>query len=349
MIIKEDNQNRYQELDALRGFAALFVVFFHCTMGREDYNLLFKYGTTGVDLFFIISGFVIFMSLQKITKGVEFVINRVSRLYPTYWACVTYTFIMMTIFSIQKGTFPVPGLLTRYFGNLTMFQFYLEIADLDPPYWTLIIEMLFYITILGLFQFNLLKYLNAIGISAISIILIATHFFYEVDYVKAVFTWTPLLAFIPLFFAGTVFYKIYTEKTNLLSKYSILVFCLLSQIKLWPYAGSSNGYISWTEYAVMITLYFIIFTLFVNFKLKFIVNKVTLFFGKISFALYLTHQYVSIGLVIPLFYKNLGMNFWVVVFLINLPLITAVATFITYKIEVPYSKKMREQLRKLVN
>ena len=68
---------RYQELDALRGIAALFVVFFHFTMGREGLNTFFKLGTTGVDLFFIISGFVIFMSLQKISKGRDFVINRV--------------------------------------------------------------------------------------------------------------------------------------------------------------------------------------------------------------------------------------------------------------------------------
>lgn len=54
--------NRYTELDALRGIAALMVVFFHFTMDRPQGQMGFKLGVTGVDLFFIISGFVIFMS-----------------------------------------------------------------------------------------------------------------------------------------------------------------------------------------------------------------------------------------------------------------------------------------------
>ena len=88
----ENKSNRYQELDALRGIAAIMVVLFHFTMGRKEANLGFKLGTTGVDMFFIISGFVIFMSINKVKTSGEFIINRISRLYPTYWACVTFTF-----------------------------------------------------------------------------------------------------------------------------------------------------------------------------------------------------------------------------------------------------------------
>ena len=65
--------NRLQELDALRGIAALMVVLFHFTMGRQEANLGFKLGTTGVDLFFIISGFVIFMSLSKVKNSKDFI------------------------------------------------------------------------------------------------------------------------------------------------------------------------------------------------------------------------------------------------------------------------------------
>ena len=88
---------RFHELDALRGIAALMVVFFHFTIGRAEAKLGFKLGTTGVDLFFIISGFVIFMSLSKVKSSLDFVINRVSRLYPTYWVSVTFTFILIKL------------------------------------------------------------------------------------------------------------------------------------------------------------------------------------------------------------------------------------------------------------
>ena len=140
-------QNRYKELDALRGLAALLVVFFHFTLGRNQYNSFFKLGATGVDLFFIISGFVIFMSLQKVSRSADFLINRASRLYPTYWAAVTFTFISLTAYSLLKGGGDLGSKLMQYVGNLTMFQFYLGITDIDGPYWTLIIEMIFYIFI----------------------------------------------------------------------------------------------------------------------------------------------------------------------------------------------------------
>ena len=44
-------KKRYLELDSMRGFASLLVVFFHFTMGRNEAGLGFKLGTTGVDFF----------------------------------------------------------------------------------------------------------------------------------------------------------------------------------------------------------------------------------------------------------------------------------------------------------
>lgn len=338
-------KNRYKELDALRGIAALLVVFFHFTLGRPEYDRIFKLGTTGVDLFFIISGFVIFMSLQKIADAKEFVINRISRLYPTYWASVIFTFLIFTAYLLYKGNFHLKAAFIQFIGNLTMFQFYLKIPNLDKPYWTMIIEMLFYISILSVYQFKLLKYLNTIGVILCSGIILLIHYFYDLNYVRFIIYWIPLFQFLPLFFAGTIFYRIYINKTNLIANYLLIFFCLLCQLALFPYAGRSRLFINWPAYYSMLILYFFIMFLFVNFKLKFIVNPVTLFFGKISFALYLMHEYISLKIIIPYFYEKLGINFWVVVFLINLPIVVGIASFITYKIEVPYSKKMKEKLR----
>lgn len=338
-------QNRYGELDALRGIAALLVVFFHFTMGRPAYNTFFKLGTTGVDLFFVISGFVIFMSLQKISNGIDFVINRISRLYPTYWASATLSFVFLISYSIYKGGGNLDNILIQYLGNLTMFQFYLRITNIDPSYWTLIIEMLFYISILFLFQKKWLKYLNVIGIVLCSSIVFLTHFYYDIIVIKKIINWFPLLQFLPLFFAGTTFYKIYTKTNNLVYNYSIIFFCFICQILLFSHAGYSKISITWTEYIVMLFIYFFLFILFVNNRLKFIANKTTLFLGKISYALYLIHQFISLSFIIPFFYNKLGLNFWVVTIFIDLPIIIGIATIITYKIEVPYSKKLKEKLR----
>lgn len=348
-----NTNKRLKELDALRGIAALLVVFFHFTMDRPGYNTFFKLGTTGVDLFFIISGFVILMSLQNISKGVDFVINRASRLYPTYWASVTFTFILLISYSIYKDVGDLGSKAIQYLGNLTMFQFYLNfphgIADLDGPYWTLIIEMLFYISILLLYLTKLIKHLEVIGIILCLAMIILIYFCYHLSYVKDIINWLPLLQFLPLFFAGATFYKIHTNKNSKVISYSIIVFCFICQIFLFPHVGRSFSFISRTEYCIMLFVYFSLFVLFVNNRLSFIVNKTTLFLGKISYALYLIHQYVSLKFIIPIFHNKLGINFWIVTFFINLPIIIGIASLITYKIEVPYSRKMKEKLYKLLS
>ena len=332
--------NRYQELDALRGLAALMVVLFHFTMYRKEAMLGFKLGTTGVDLFFIISGFVIFMSLTKANNSKEFIINRISRLYPTYWACVTFTFILVIANSILKHK---EVQFAQYIANMTMFQYYLKIPDIDGPYWTMIIEMIFYIAILSLFHFRLIKYLKLIGLT-LTIAMVVIAFFINSIFLNFLIDKLPLLHFISLFFAGTIFYKIYTERKNTMENYCIISICLVCQILLFNYTGRSKRFISHNEYAVMLTFYFLLFTLFVNGKLKFIVSKASLFLGKISFALYLIHQKISINLIIPILVNKFNVNFWIASFFVALPIVIGLATIITFYIEIPLSKKMKEKL-----
>ncbi|MEC4004655.1 acyltransferase [Flavobacterium sp. SUN052] len=336
--------SRFQELDALRGIAALMVVLFHYTMTKPQAKLGFELGTTGVDLFFIISGFVIFMSLTKVKTSLDFIINRVSRLYPTYWACVTFTFLLILIVALNNNQV-VP--LKQYVGNMTMFQYYLGITDLDGPYWTMIIEMIFYIGIVLLFHFKKLKYLNIIGLTLSLCIVLLTSFFNNAT-TQWLLKYIPLLQYIPLFFAGTIFYKCYTEQTKAIENYSILLLCLICQILLFNYCGRSKTVISQVQYTGMLIVYFVLFVLFVNKKLGFIVSKLTLFLGKISFALYLIHQHVSIRLILPLLINKYHINFWVATFCITLPIVLVLASLITYFIDVPMSKKMKQKLHELL-
>lgn len=338
--------HRYLELDALRGLAAIMVVLFHYTLRRTEYNTILKLGTTGVDLFFIISGFVIFMSLKNIESGRQFAVNRFARLYPTYWASVSFTFILMVIVNaVYHPEHLDLQFLWRYLANLTMFQFYLNVPDLDSTYWTLLLEMLFYIFMLILFKLKLLKYINSIGLSLSVATVIAAHFFYDIPAVKTVIVYVPLLQFMPLFLMGINFYKIYTCSTRSYAQYIIPLLCLIMQILLFKYAGRSKSFIFHQEYAAMLTLYFILFTAFVNGALDFIVNKITLFFGRISYAVYVVHQYVSLSVIFPVFLVKLQWDFWVTSLFVALPVVILVATAITYFIEIP----MRYRLKKVLS
>jgi peptidoglycan/LPS O-acetylase OafA/YrhL len=341
MTVPAPKTKRYEELDALRGIASLMVVFFHYTMGRPQADIGFVLGTTGVDLFFIISGFVIFMSLNKITRSTDFIINRVSRLYPTYWTAVTFTFIILLVDKLYTSGSAAQMPWWTYFANMTMFQYYLRAPDLDGPYWTMITEMLFYIGILFLFHFKWLKHLNKIGLALSVLTAVSVQLGHFIPVVKAI----PVLQFIPLFFAGTIFYKIYTIKTRHVADYLILAVCFVCQIALFYVAGRSKWFINLYQYIGMLTVFFGIFILFVNHRLQFIVNRVTLYLGKISFALYLIHQNISVHYIIPWCMQKWHLNFWVAAIGISLPIVLLLASLITFYIEQPFGKKMKSFLR----
>lgn len=334
---------RYKELDALRGIAALMVVFFHFTLWRPEAELGFKFGTTGVDLFFIISGFVIFMSLDNIKSTRIFIINRVSRLYPTYWVCVTFAFILMSVNSIFKNR---SISFVQYFGNMTMFQHYLGISDIDGPYWTMIVEMGFYISVSSFFYFKWLEYIKIIGF-LVSILIVSMIFLINEKTLHIFLNYFSLLQFIPLFLAGIIFYKLKKDSNKIKTNFFVLAVCLICQILLFNFSGRSNGFINQIEYSIMLVIYFIIFILFVKGKLMFIVNDITLFFGKISFALYLIHQKISVGFMIPFLMNKLKFSFWISTLLFSLPIIIGLATIITFYIEIPFNHKMKEKLKTL--
>jgi peptidoglycan/LPS O-acetylase OafA/YrhL len=81
-------------------FAALSVVIYHSTAwydagepGHASPGVLFvfPYGKFGVELFFMISGFVIFMTLERTSNVYNFIVSRIARLYPAFVACLAAT------------------------------------------------------------------------------------------------------------------------------------------------------------------------------------------------------------------------------------------------------------------
>ncbi len=101
---------------------------------------LSEYGWLGVEVFFLISGFVICMSAWGRSLG-DFVTSRVSRLYPAYWVAVLLTAAVLTVWPNVRSADNWETVLT----NLTMLQQGLGVPDVDDAYWTLFIELKFYL------------------------------------------------------------------------------------------------------------------------------------------------------------------------------------------------------------
>jgi len=334
---------RIFELDALRGIAALLVVLFHFTMGRKEREYGFKFGVTGVDLFFLISGFVILLTLEKTRTWKEFVVNRFSRLYPTYWACVTITTLALLIHIGFTG-YPLFKVLPDYLANLTMFQLYFRRGDIDGTYWTMIVEMLFYIYMLLFFVFKQLKHIELISILFFPLI-----FIYSSSYIQTHFEfWTfaisirlPLINHFPLFVAGIIFYKMKFDGQNL-KRYIFLAICFICQLTLFKAGGRSHYYLSIYQYVPVLLVYFLVFYLYIINKLRFIVNKTTVFLGNISFSLYLIHQRISNEILMPFFTKYV--DFWTAC-LISLLIVIVMAALINKMIEKPLMNYIRKGYR----
>ena len=336
--------NRLVELDALRGIAAILVVAFHySTRYQAIYGhpaaLWFDvpWGYLGVDLFFIISGFVIFMTLKRTTDTRDFLVSRFSRLFPGYWFALICTFAIVLFFSL-------PGREVSVFNaviNFSMFQYWLKIPHVDSVYWTLSLELSFYVIMILLYQMRLLKWIDRLAITGL--------FFYATTYlfeqttglqVPGVIRTTLLIGYGQLFIAGIMFFRLHEiaitpppRQRNLLI-HSILLVCLGMQ-----------GLMQGMNHLFATTVFFALFyaIIYGNKLIGFFLTRpLMVFLGVISYSLYLVHQ--NIGYVIMR--QMYGLNFPPFIALLTAVVASlALATFITYGIERPAMRAIRSTWR----
>lgn len=338
-------KNRITELDALRGIAALAVVIFHFTHNTQTGIYGFNIGCIGVDMFFVISGFVIFMSIQKITSWKDFVWSRFSRLFPTYWTCLTITTILCiaklhSIYFTKKSYELTNNILIKYAANLTIFQSYLMTDNIDGSYWTLLVECVFYIGIVFLLIFKFTKRIEVIGMLTVLLsLLCAVDGVFNSLVFKQLLHYVPLIAYFPLFFGGILLYKIKFEGITF---YRILGFLLtyLVQTIIFKNGYHNNTYVTYNQYILTLGGIYILFVLFLFNYLGFIINKVTIWLGKISYSLYLIHQYVGMSIVKSGLVKKLqlgitGANIFAFI------MVLVIATIINRYIEQPSLKYLR--------
>jgi len=128
----------YFGLDFIRFFAASLVTMFHLTWKSDSINTLFWYGWVGVQIFFVLSGFVIANSANNVTV-LKFVKSRFMRLYPAAIVCGLISLVVLT----QTNT--LNNLISPFFRSITLFP---QGPFLTSSYWTLPVEMAFYAVIL---------------------------------------------------------------------------------------------------------------------------------------------------------------------------------------------------------
>ncbi|MEP2310610.1 acyltransferase family protein, partial [Rhodopirellula bahusiensis] len=145
---------RILELDALRAMAAINLVLFHFThvyavkfgfsspLGGE-----WPYGAYGVELFFILSGFVNSMSLMRRGRPTDFVAARLIRIVPLFLMVICANLWIVT-FAPLNGQ---PISTEQFLANLTLMPRVFGYECIDPVMWTLQVEMMFYFVLVTLF------------------------------------------------------------------------------------------------------------------------------------------------------------------------------------------------------
>ena len=147
------SQPRIGVINALRGFAALAVAWGHFVAGQGKYlGLSGKYGYLGVDIFFVISGFVIPWSLYRsgyvLRDYPRFLVKRNIRLYPPYLTSIAISilatnFVLVPLFHIPRLS--VTG--RSLFLHFTYLNDLAHVPWVNVVYWTLAIEFQWYVLI----------------------------------------------------------------------------------------------------------------------------------------------------------------------------------------------------------
>ncbi|MGS2872605.1 acyltransferase family protein [Enterobacter huaxiensis] len=145
MTNTQPNQKIYS-IHYIRGIASILVILYHFRGNLNGIyaqsnlgDLLFGRGGIGVDLFFVLSGFIIAFSTKKSTGSIDFIFKRVFRIYPVYLACML---LMLTLPSFHLD------------GNFlkSLFFIHLDYQYTAPVFgyafifaaWTLTYEIIFY-------------------------------------------------------------------------------------------------------------------------------------------------------------------------------------------------------------
>lgn len=143
-------KNKLFSLHYARGLAAFAVLLFH--FGNygipifKEFSFFMRYGLKGVDLFFFISGFVIYSSLNSGSNN--FWKGRFYRLFPVYWSSLVFILVLQFYSNEGRlfgndGSLKV-GQLNVFLWNFSMLQSFFGIEDLDGAAWTLGVELNFY-------------------------------------------------------------------------------------------------------------------------------------------------------------------------------------------------------------
>lgn len=310
--------SRIKILDSFRGIAIVMVLFFHFFSRwtqlypySNDYNF-FEYGKYGVHFFFMISGFVIFFTLDKTKSFKEFWLNRYIRLLPSMFFASFLTFFFLILFDVDI-LFPTSHYFKNILVSLTFIQpdlissltnYRFELDYISGSYWSLWVEIQFYFMASFIYfiypkKFYLYFFLMAsILVSAnlmLSLCFSESWLIVKLKSLRSIFN---LISALPFFCLGSVFYvfhknKVSQIKNSFFLKISFTFFILFLVLNNWKDLRLLG----------LISSFILLFFLMIYYQknISFLNNKLLNEIGFASYFLYLIHENLGVFLI----HKNL--------------------------------------------
>ena len=332
--------SRIFELDALRALAALNLLLFHFTWvysakyGFESpvFGYMFPFGKYGVQMFFMLSGFVnAFTLLRKKPTATDFVAGRAIRILPLFWLVVILNVFLLSSVTMFGQTVSVDSTV----ANMSVMPMLFGYQCMEPVTWTLMIEILFYgFLLIALFTGRLSKPMLGFMIWVLVGCLVGGFANQGIQSWLPETTIAQISAFIdellmfrwmPLFAMGILLNEIKMKRGKLhLNVLGILfaatVFHLVDVKDHNPLATAVLfGLLLFSAYGRIPVLRF----------------KPLLFIGSISYPLYLFHN--NIGTLVMSQLESIGVHPFAS-FLFTTALVIAMSAFLTFYFERPISR-----------
>ena len=345
---------RIGHLDGLRGIAIIWVILFHSySRWPEHLNFvsvtqevsLFQYGFLGVQLFFMISGFVIFMTLDKSQNFIQFIKKRWLRLFPAMLIATILIYSTSFIFFERPSGIPslintLPGLM---FTSPELIDFFTgrHISSLEGAFWSLYVEVIFYILI-GAIYFSLgRKYcIPALFIAFLTFFL---SFALSKLGLSSPYKLISALGFdhYAWFIVGCVVYE-YMNNRKSLGMYLIAITSVI--------LASAKALYSYNMDLILIAFYLGVLVLFISsfyiYKIQqLLASKLLLLVGFVSYPLYLIHENILISSLIKLEELQLHQN----IILIMPLIISAILIALAYLIAKELEPRLRKSIEKILN
>ena len=275
-------QGRVVILDALRAIAALSVCLYHFVCTTTGYITdptvltIFSNGKYGVQMFFVISGFVIPMSMYKgnysLKKIGTFFAKRLSRLEPPYIFSLVLVVVILAIrhflgHSNAHVDFSAKQIAAHF---MYLIPFFDDLKWLNQVYWTLAVEFQYYVFMALIY---LLLISKRLVLRTLAYMFFLSGFFFKND--------DFLPHWLPVFLIGVILFQRKFEIIDWIEFYSVSIVAFLALIFIYPYA-------------IVLFIFFTYFTILIATNKRIPILN---YLGKSSYSIYLIHPIIGAAVI----------------------------------------------------